>query len=653
MGLLDFFARRKALTATPEVVASLRGGNSIYPRLGGTNVQRINDVWQQAQTASYGYMYRTQPAVRKVVHKIADNLSQMCPKLYERVSDTERQTANDHPAAETLRYPNSTSPADQFIYDVIADWLIYDNAYVVMFPTSVDLPTTLIRWPVQLVVVLGTGIQTTGYRLYLPDGSSQDYPPERILHWRGYNPDDPRMGVAPLETLRQILAEDAASGAASEELSKSGLRGGHIERPLDAPEWSPEGMQRFIEGWANQAKASPRRTPVLDEGMTFKNDAISPKDAQLLEGRQFTTDEVADVYGVPRGMFSDEIKEDDRDAFYADVIAPMSKKLASVLDHNIVLGIYGETTDNYFFEFDLNEKLRGSPEKRWPAMTSAAGRAWQTVNEVREAEGKPPIEGGDELAIQANVMLIDENGNPINPNPNTPQLPAPNVMPPQDPNKPPQDGSYREQPKALTNGKALELSTRPRRQTDMARQRRYIDEAQGVLERFYSRQLRSIKSKSKFDSERWNRELADELNTLISSIMEREGGIYVARLAGEDFDLRQRINYIQAMSAGMAERMNAVTQKDFEGEMTAREALERANSERAAIAARGIGTRATLIARQEAASQAPGTEHRMQTWIADTDRHSQLDGVSVPLGSDWGGIEPGSEPGCACSAVIT
>ena len=65
-----------------------------------------------------------------------------------------------------------------------------------------------------------------------------------------------------------------------------------------------------------------------------------------------------------------------------------------------------------------------------------------------------------------------------------------------------------------------------------------------------------------------------------------------------------------------------------------------------------IGARSTMVARQEAAVQSPMTQYRLQTWVADTDRHADLDGISVPLGSDWGGIEPGSEPNCSCTAVI-
>ena len=70
------------------------------------------------------------------------------------------------------------------------------------------------------------------------------------------------------------------------------------------------------------------------------------------------------------------------------------------------------------FEFDLNEKLRGEPEARFAAITSAVGRPWLTANEARAMENRPPVDGGDELVTPLNVLVGD---NP---------RPAPNVMPP-------------------------------------------------------------------------------------------------------------------------------------------------------------------------------------------------------------------------------
>lgn len=635
MGLFSF--RRKALTASPAVVEAIRNGQvNQYRRLGGVN-QQVNAAWLQTQSASYAYMFESQPAVRKVIDYIARNVSQLGLKLYERRSDTDRKRDADHPAALTMAQPNDLGPADQFIYDLVADFLVHDNAYVLKFRGANGGPRTMIRVPPTSVGVNGNGrFLVESYRIYRSDATYIDVSPGDVLHWRGYNPSDPRMGISRLETLRQILSEDSAAQTANVELLKSGLsKPGYIKRPLEAPDWSEDARKGFQEAWANQAKSSPRKTPVLEEGMEFADFGISPKDAEMLDGRRFTNEEVASLYGLahvpPEG-------EEERRAFYADVLPPLTQSLGQQLDFSLLRAEYAE--DDYYFEFDLNEKLRGEPEKRFSAITAAVGRPWQSVNEARSLENLPPVDGGDELVTPLNVIVGD---NP---------KPAPNVMGPQDPNGPEQDGSHREE-SAKPEIKALETSSVPRRIADMNRQGRYIGEMKSMLEGYYERQGASLKSaKASASTERWNRELADDLEKLVRSITEREGGIYAGRLGGDDFDMRQVKNYIRKTAEDVARKLNAATAADI-SEYGVSDAIDRARGERTIATSAALGARMTGFARVEAAKQAPGTAQRQKTWMANTERHANLDGASVPLNSDWGGIEPGSEPGCACGVLIT
>lgn len=646
MGLLTFF-RRKSLSASPAVLEALRGGQlNPYRPLGGTN-QRVSAAYQRGLDASYGWIYSTQPAVRSVIDFIARNTAQLGLKLYERVGDTERQRREDHPAAQTMSHPDATTPADAFIYRLVTDYLIWDNAYFLKFRSGSSRKLVLARMPPGCVTVSGGRFTADAYWFWREDGSwLGPIAPSDVFHWYGYNPNDPLLGLSKLETLRQELATDRANQAALVELAKSGLKGGYIKRPLEAPEWSQDDADRFAEAWRAAKMRGDGRDPILEEGMEFEQTGVSPKDAELLPNRRFTREEVSKEFGMEHCPPEDE---EERRQFYADVLTPITKSLSGQLCVDILEAEYGEP--DFYFEFDLNEKLRGEPEKRFQAITTAAGRPWMTVNEVRAMENKPPIPSGDELTIPLNVMLAG---------PGSPALPAPNVMPPQDPNKPPQDGSYRETPKAV-NGKAIPGAVpedhrleqlRPRLKADMARQRRNVSEVQGLLLRFYQRQAKTLKSKALFDSERWNTELSKDLHEAISRIVEREGSTYVGRLGGEDFDMRQVSHYLEAMAQGTAEGLNKVTQRDLESG-TAQDAIDRAMNERAAIAGANIGARATVFARREAAKQSPTPHLRMQTWIADTARHGDLDGVSVPLDSDWGGIEPGSEPNCACGVSIS
>lgn len=607
--------RRKALTGTPEAVETLASRQlQPYVSLGGTNINtaRIKSVFVQGQMASYGWLYAQQPAVRSVIDYIARNIAQLSLDVYEHVADGEVEKRDDHPAAKALQNPNSFTPGQKLIFDLVASFLIYDNAYLLKMRAGPGEPLVMLNLPPSAVGILGNErFQAAGYRIYLADGTFFDRPVDDVLHWRGFHPEDPRVGFSKLETLRNELSADATAAQAKTELDQAGLiPKGWIERPVEASEWSQEAQQRFMEGWANWARNSTRRTPVLEDGMTFKQSSVSPEDAQLLESRKFTQQEVCREYGLAN---IPPANEEERRQAYADVFAPMCEMLCAYLDLSVLKGEYAE--DDLFTAFNLDEKLRGEPIARWAALTSTSGTPWQTINEVREKEGLPPIEGGNVLARPLNVQYSNEP-----PEQKPPALPAPNVMPIQDPNKPPQDGSHRtdvptpvpaggnQNGKQLTESKQFHISTVPARFGDQTRQRRNVEKATSVFLQHYNRQANNMLLKvgpaKPADSERWNRELAGNLAAFLKSVFEIEGSIYVARLGGVDFDIGRREHWIAATAAGIAEAVNIVTQRDIE-QFGIEEALARARGERASVAGASVGASATREARYEAAAQAP------------------------------------------------
>lgn len=647
MGLLNFFASRKALSASANVLDIANTGQFRgYQSLGGSNQQVIN-AWEQAQSSSYAYLYQTQPAVRTTVDYIARNAAQLPLKLFERVSDTEREPRSEHPAAETMRHPYESITAKRWIFNFIADWLLYDNAYAVKFSNGPR--RTLVRVPPHMVgLVSSSRFSVDGYRIHREDGST--YPetgmlaPADVIHWVGYNPDDPRVGLSPLETLRDVLSEEAAAMAASTELLKSGLqKNGWVYRPLEAPDWGTAGREHFEQDLYNRVVGSSKRWPVLEEGMEIRDLGVTPKDAEVLEGRRFTTEVVAGEYGLanvpPEG-------DDERKQFHADVLAPLVEDLAEVLDEGLLQAEYA--ADGLYFEFDLNEKLRGDPIQRFQAITAAVGAPWLLRNEARAMENRPPVEGGDDLIVPLNVI---EEG------PDSPARPAPNVMPIQDPNKPPQDGSHRE---ASVGSKAIKIK---RRQAQEQRRDNYAAALSQLRNRLLARQEAAIRSKALDDDRwaKWDAEFAGDLDVELARIVEREGDLTAQRLGMLAFDARMTKNYVRSFAEDLAARTNAKTReavgrasKDAGDDLA--DAFDRRRSEGADWAVGAAGS-AMNFAAIEAAKQ--DSVPRLKTWLVvevANSAHPELDGQTVPLEASFSNGRqrpPFEHPGCKCLIEIS
>lgn len=630
--------RRKAVTATPAVLDSIRGGNSFLRRLGPSARERVTAAFNQAQSANLSQLYLTSPAVRSVLDVIVRNIGQLDLRLYEEVSAAERQARPDHPAALSLRYPNEDTTSDSFIRAYLLDKLIYDNAYALISPAAGQQLS--FNWlPAASIEVGGdSAFKADYYRYHRRDGSIVEFPAENIMHWRGESPQDPRMGSSRLDTLRGVIAEDAALQAAIIELAESGMAEAvAFKRPLEAPPWSNQARDGFEEDLSNRIRRRNKKPIVLEEGMEPVTFGVSPRDAQMFEVRKWAIERVAASYGVPLGMVGLEAPTPQAQSqFYADTLPPYCEDLTKMLNHRVLVRIYGWTRG--CFEFNLDEKHMG--DDRLKALTSATGRPVLLTNEGRARLNLPPVDGGDELVTPANVIVGD------NPKPSV------DVMPIQDPNKPAQDGSHRnEPPKALEPPQQKAL--RPMSQAqDLGRQERNIELAEKTLDRHFTRLARWMSEKTvSGDWGRWDRELADDLKDLLSGIVETEGTIYAWKLGGS-FDSNLVKHYVQAVAEGAAEGIHQAIQRDIE-EYGSEEAIKRF-SQHVASGSASLGANLTMWARTEAARQSPDFEKRIKTWIPNTERHAQFGGQSVPVGDSWpAGFAPGGAPGCRCSMSIS
>lgn len=607
MGLISYLRGddlgQKALSGTPAVleVLSQRRFNG-YQSLGGTNLNRdrINGVYVAMQNSTLGAIYNLTPVVRKVVDYQAGQVAQLGLKLYERVDDDDRKQVGDHPAARSMRRPNPWTPGKKFIRGFVTNFLVYGNAYAVKFPDNQGFQLVEVS-PAWVGIGGESHYQVDYYRIWRANGEYFDLPPENVVHWRGEDPDDPRRGTSKLETAREELAADAAARQANTELHRSGLAlPGWIERPVEAPLITEEGLKRLRESLANQAKASRREYPILEEGMTFHPGGVTPEDAELLAARRWTSEEIAGLYG----MFNVPPRTDEeRRQFYSDVLPDITSQLAEFLTLQILREDYG--LEDHYFEFNLDDKLMG--DERIKTLTSAAGAPIMLRDEARAKLNLPalPDGQGEEIIVPANVT--EGEGKP-----------SIGVMPIQDPNGPPQDGSHRsgeaDEPdragsRASLNSKELvELHKAPlvpRRRLASQRRDRWATEYWGVLDAHFKRQRRSLKSqrtKAVTDA-RWNTELADDLNVVARRQFEAEGKHVAFRLAST-FDPDDGQNWLRVKSLRSAEAINRTTQEQMD-ELGLDKAFDHGET-RAVAAGMAYATDVAAFSTRVAAEQAPG-----------------------------------------------
>lgn len=147
---------------------------------------------------------------------------------------------------------------------------------------------------------------------------------------------------------------------------------------------------QYKEVWeARQA----REVAVLGSGLNYTPILISPKDAQFLELRQFSTTEIARMFGVPAHLLLASV--DGVPQTYANIQqADLSFMRWTLAQYTIAIeqALSSLLPTGQTARFNLDAILRPDAETRYRTHASALTAGWITKNEVRAIEGLPPME---------------------------------------------------------------------------------------------------------------------------------------------------------------------------------------------------------------------------------------------------------------------
>jgi HK97 family phage portal protein len=367
-----------------------------------------------ADTAAAARVWETQPSVRKVVDYIARQLCTIPWHVYERVSDTDRRRVTDHPLAQLLGTPAPHRSPSRLWHSTLVDWLIYDRWCQQILP-SADTASgfELRRKPARRFHVLADDDdQPAALYLVSSRGPAQVVQlPAPYLFDHGYATIGAD-GTSPMMTLQQILAEQREAVEWRRQVWKNGARVPTvIERPADAPPWSPTAKERFTAafnafiGRAGQAGG----TPILEDGMKLVTvNAFNPKETQDIEGRQLTDAEVASAYhiapelvGAREGTFSNI--DAFRQMLFTINLGPYVTQWQDVLNSMLVPQL--APGSNLYVEANLEAKLRGSFTEQAALLQTAVGAPYMLRSEARAVQNLPHVDGTDELVTPLNVMV--------------------------------------------------------------------------------------------------------------------------------------------------------------------------------------------------------------------------------------------------------
>lgn len=607
-------------------------------------------------------LYATQSNLHAVVSFLSASVAQLPLKVYTRDGENARKRDRSSAAAKLIYRPNPDQTCYEFVEGLLIEFLLMGSVFVWVLPDADSESGFQLRMiPREWIVdtVSSTNYAPDKIQISAKSGSIVEVPREMFVQFRMYNPGNPGGYQSPISALKQTLTEQVNADRFRTDIWRSSGRfNAYLTRPANVQPWDDKQRKAFLtafrEGWGKNGE-NRGKMPLLEDGMEIKTYQFNAKEAQYAETKQLSREDVAAAYRVNPSLIWHTTTQtyasakDNARALYADCLGPTLQMIQQRIN-SFLLPMIGADPDTYV-EFYLDEKLKGSFEERAGILQSAVGGPWLTRNEARSDNNLPPIDGGDELIVPLNVV---EGGQAS----------------PKDTHMDANAGCacYKHKSKA----EPIRLKAKSSKDED--------EQMTEILKKFFKRQASSVipkigaKAANWWDEERWNKELAEDIEPLIDKIADAHGK-EAADALGAKYNSRITRKYLRALSEGRAAAINAATYKKLQEaldsedeEDTPEHVFEVRENASSGTFGRSLATSVAgwaMVREAPQQAEAQGIHKNVdKTWVTgDNPRqeHAAMNGETVPVdeefsnGCYWPGDDngdPDTTCGCNCSTEI-
>lgn len=373
----------------------LGGQSSSGKTVNVDNVMRLSTVWA-------------------CVRIISTSVAGLPLGIYRRKADGDREDARDFSLYDVIHNsPNEDMTAFQFWQAVVASMLLWGNAYCEIHRSGSRVIALDFLMPSRVDLEVGDDGRLE-YWFRPKKGPRRQIARVDMLHIPAFSIDG-RVGMSAIRFGADVFgsamsADDAANGT-----FKNGLLptvAFSVDRILK-PDQRDEFREyvKTVSGAMNAGKS-----PVLEQGVKAETIGINPVDAQLLESRGHSIEEICRWFGVPPWMVGKTDAgsnwgtglEQQMIAFLTFCISSITSQIQQCVNKRLLTPVDRRT---YYAEFSLEAFLKADSAGRAEWYSKMTQNGIMTRDECRVKENLPRHGGNAAvLTVQTNLAPIDQLG---------------------------------------------------------------------------------------------------------------------------------------------------------------------------------------------------------------------------------------------------
>jgi HK97 family phage portal protein len=345
--------------------------------------------------------------VMACVKVIAEDLASLPLKVYRLLPGGGKEQATTHRLWYLLHNaPNAWQTSMEFREVMQGHVLLRGNAYAKIVPDERDTPVAL--EPIHPDTVRIERDATTKRLVYIVQDpvtlTERTFDQQDILHLRGFGLDGVK-GLSPIG----YAADSIGISLATEQFQGSFYRNGahiglHLEHPNTLSDKSLDNLKKQI---ADGYSGSPRafRTLITQEGMKASRLGVDPKEAEFIDSRKFSVQDLCRIFRVPAFKVGDQehSKYNNVEQLQIDYVTSCLRawvvRWEQALERDLFMRDEGHVA-----MFTMEGLLRGDVKTRTEALAIQKLNGVLSRNEWRQIEDRNPVAGGDEFTEAANLM---------------------------------------------------------------------------------------------------------------------------------------------------------------------------------------------------------------------------------------------------------
>jgi HK97 family phage portal protein len=334
------------------------------------------------------------------------------PLIVYRLAGDGKFPEPSHPVARLFsREPNALQTPIEFLEMMTAHVLLRGNSYAQIVFDSRGAPAELIPLHPDTVSVLRIpNTRRVVYDVAGPDGGTRRLVADEVLHLKDRS-DDGFIGKSRLHRARETFGTAISTERFAANTYRNGATlSGVLSHPENVGDTALQNIKSsFVQNLAGVEKA--KAVMVLEEGLKWQSISVSPEDAQMLESRRFSVEQIARMYRVPPPVLGDLSNGSYSNVtelgiwFHTHCIAPWLCKWEKTIERAL---FSDEGRRSHEVEFDADVLLRGDPLKRFQCFRIGREVGLYSANDLRKFENLNPRTDADADAFLSPLNMASE-----------------------------------------------------------------------------------------------------------------------------------------------------------------------------------------------------------------------------------------------------